>query len=85
MKYLVVGAGFSGAVIAHELAHAGHLVDVIERRNHIGGNAYDYDNELGIRIHKFGPHIFHTNNKKVFDWITRFGSWVQYKLSLIHI
>lgn len=79
MKILVVGAGFSGAVVAYELAQAGHDIDIIDVRDHIGGNAYDYDNDLGIRIHKYGPHIFHTSNKKVFDWITRFGQWVQYK------
>lgn len=79
MKILVVGAGFSGAVVAYELAQAGHDIDIIDVRDHIGGNAYDYDNDLGIRIHKYGPHIFHTSNKKVFDWVTRFGQWVQYK------
>ena len=52
-KYLVVGAGFSGAVIARELANAGHTVRVIDSRDHIAGNAYDYTNEHGIRIHKF--------------------------------
>jgi UDP-galactopyranose mutase len=79
MRYLVVGTGFAGATIAHELAMAGHFVDVIDERDHIGGNAYDYTNEYGIRVHKYGPHLFHTNNKKVFDWITRFGEWVPYK------
>ena len=64
MKILVVGAGFSGAVIAHQLAKAGHDIIVIDERDHIGGNAYDYTNDKGIRIHKYGPHLFHTNNKR---------------------
>ena len=76
---IAVGAGFSGAVIAHELNKAGHQVTVIDERDHIGGNAYDYTNEYGIRIHKYGPHIFHTNNEKVYKWITQFGQWTPYK------
>ena len=79
MEYLVVGAGFSGSVIAYELKKAGHTVRVIDSRDHVGGNAYDYTNEHGIRIHKYGPHIFHTNNKKVYEWVTQFGEWVPYK------
>ena len=75
-EYLVVGAGFSGAVIAHELAKAGHTVRVIDSRDHIAGNAYDYTNEHGIRIHKYGPHLFH---KRVWDWVTQFGVWVEYR------
>ena len=76
---MIVGAGFSGAVVGHHLAKAGHSVDIIDKRDHIGGNAYDYVNDEGIRIHKYGPHIFHTNNKKVYDWITQFGEWVEYR------
>jgi len=79
MKILVVGAGFSGAVVAHQLAKAGHDIHVIDERNHIGGNAYDYTNEKGIRVHKYGPHLFHTNNEKVYNWITQFDEWVEYK------
>ena len=79
MKILVVGAGFAGATIARELANDGHRVVVMDERNHIGRNAYDYTNEHGIRIHKYGPHLFHTNNKKVYDWITQYGEWVEYK------
>lgn len=78
-KILIVGAGFSGAVIARELAeHGDFQIDVIESRNHIGGNAYDYINEHGIRVHKYGPHIFHTNNKQVVDWLAHFTEWVPY-------
>ena len=79
MKILVVGAGFSGAVIAHQLAKAGHDIHVIDERDHIGGNAYDYTNEKGIRVHKYGPHLFHTNNEKVYNWVTQFDEWVPYK------
>lgn len=79
MKYLVVGAGFSGATIARELADAGHQVDVIDKRNHIAGNAFDYTNGYGIRVHAYGPHLFHTNNKSVFDYLSRFTRWVSYE------
>ena len=76
---LVVGAGFSGATVARELAEAGYLVTVIDSRNHVGGNAYDYTDEHGIRIHKYGPHLLHTNNEKVYNWLQQFGTWVEYK------
>ena len=79
MKILVVGAGFAGATVAYELIKDGHDVVVMDERGHIGGNAYDYTNEHGIRIHRYGPHIFHTSNKKVYDWVTQFGDWVEYK------
>ena len=65
-KILIVGAGISGATIARELADNGYIIEIIDSRDHIAGNAYDYiDKETGIRVHKYGPHIFHTNNKKV--------------------
>ena len=78
---LVVGAGFSGVSLARELVENDPdiFVEIIEERPHIGGNAYDYDNEKGIRVHKYGPHLFHTNNKRVWDWVNRFGEWVEYK------
>jgi UDP-galactopyranose mutase len=79
MNYLVVGAGFSGAVIARELAEAGNKVWVLESRDHVAGNAYDYVNEHGIRVHKYGPHLFHTSNKAVFDWLSKFTEWIPYK------
>ncbi len=75
---LIVGAGFSGAVIARELAEAGHKCTIIDKRHHIGGNAYDYECS-GIRIHKYGPHLFHTNNKEVVDWLSQFTEWVDYE------
>ena len=69
-KILVVGAGFAGAVAARELAEAGHQVLVIDKRNHIAGNAYDEVNEHGIRVHKYGPHIWHTSNKEAHEWFS---------------
>jgi len=79
MRILIVGAGFSGAVIARECAAAGHLVKVIDKRDHIGGNAYDYIDSNGIRIHKYGPHLFHTNNEKVVQWLSQFTEWQPYQ------
>jgi UDP-galactopyranose mutase len=79
MNVLVVGAGFAGATVARELAEAGHQVLVIDKRDHIGGNAYDYMNELGIRVHKYGPHLWHTSNDEVHAWASRFTEWVPYR------
>lgn len=78
-RVLVVGAGLTGAVIARELADAGVDVDVLEARPHVGGNAYDYVNEYGIRVHQYGPHLFHTSNQKVVDWLSRFTEWLPYQ------
>ena len=78
-KILVVGAGLAGATVARELAEANYAVDVIDKRSHIAGNAYDYTSDLGFRIHKYGPHLFHTDNQKVFDWLSRFTDWIPYK------
>jgi UDP-galactopyranose mutase len=75
---LIVGAGFSGAVHARILAEAGYRVCVIDTRSHIGGNAYDYVDANGIRVHAYGPHLFHTKNKSVADWLRRFGTFVDY-------
>lgn len=78
-KILVVGCGLSGSVIARELAERGCKVKVIDKRNHVAGNVYDFVNEYGIRVHKYGPHLFHTKNKIVFDWLSRFTEWIPYK------
>lgn len=78
-RALVVGAGFAGAVVARELAEAGWKVLVIDKRNHIGGNAYDYVNEHGIRVHKYGPHLWHGNSDMAQDWVNQFTQWVPYK------
>jgi UDP-galactopyranose mutase len=78
--YLIVGAGFAGSVLAERLASVGdQKVLIIDQRDHIGGNAYDYYNKDGILIHKYGPHIFHTNSKKVFDYLGQFTQWRPYE------
>lgn len=76
---LIVGSGFAGSVMARELADAGHRVMIIDKRPHIGGNAYDTLDAQGIRIHPYGPHIFHTNSEKVFQWLSRFTEWRPYE------
>ena len=77
---LVVGAGYAGAVCARELAErGGKRVLVLERRGHVGGNAYDCLDEHGILIHKYGPHIFHTSERRVFDYLSRFTGWRDYQ------
>ena len=76
---LAAGAGFAGAVSARALAEKGRRVLVLERRDHIGGNAYDCPDEHGVLIHKYGPHIFHTNDKAVFDFLSRFTRWRDYQ------
>ena len=76
---LAVGAGYAGAVAARALADQGKRVLVLERRDHIGGNAYDRPDQAGGLIHQYGPHIFHTNDKQVFDWLSRFTRWRDYQ------
>jgi UDP-galactopyranose mutase len=78
-RILIVGCGFAGATFARELAEAGWQVDIIDQRPHIGGNAFDEIDQNGIRIHRYGPHLFHTSNKRVFDWVSRFGDFVPYE------
>ena len=70
MKYYIVGSGIVGAVLAAELAKKGHTVQVSERRSHAGGNVYDYDDEYGIHVHHYGPHIFHTNDDEVYRYVS---------------
>lgn len=78
--YMIVGAGFAGSVLAERLAcQMNKKVLVVEQRNHIAGNAYDFYNDDGILIHKYGPHIFHTNSKKVFDYLGNFTDWRPYE------
>ena len=76
---LVVGAGFSGAVVARELAEAGLQVLVIDKRDHIGGNAHDRPDAHGVLVHPYGPHIFHTNAARIFDYLSRFTRWRPYE------
>jgi UDP-galactopyranose mutase len=78
--YLIVGAGFAGSVMAERLAAGyGKRVLIVDRRPHIGGNAYDEYNSDGILVHRYGPHIFHTNAQRVVDYLSRFTQWRPYK------
>jgi UDP-galactopyranose mutase len=78
--YLIVGAGFAGSVLAERLATVSNKkVLIIDQRDHIGGNAYDHYNKDGILIHKYGPHIFHTNSRKVYDYLSQFTLWRPYE------
>lgn len=78
-RILVVGAGFAGACYARILAENGYKVQVIDARAHIAGNAFDYEDENGIRRHRYGPHLFHTSNSQVVDWLSQFTEWVPYE------
>ncbi|PRN00887.1 UDP-galactopyranose mutase [Aliarcobacter cryaerophilus] len=76
IDYIIVGAGLAGVVIAERIAtQLNKKVIIIEKRNHIGGNCYDFKDENNILIHKYGPHLFHTNNKEVIDYLSKFTSW----------
>src|SRR4051794_5988156 len=78
--WLIVGAGFAGSVLAERLASVrDESVLLIDRRPHIGGNAYDRRNDSGLLIHQYGPHIFHTNSSKVADYLSRFTEWRSYE------
>jgi len=78
--YLIVGAGFAGSVLAERLAsQAGKKVLIVDKRNHIGGNAFDHYNEDGILVHKYGPHIFHTNGERIFNYLSQFTAWRPYE------
>ncbi len=77
---LVVGAGFAGSILAERLANqCGERVLIIDRRDHVGGNAYDYYDEHGVLVHKYGPHIFHTNAMKVVEYLSQFTEWRPYE------
>ena len=80
---IIAGAGFAGAVTARVLAEAGRRVLVLEQRPHVGGNAFDCLDESGILIHQYGPHIFHTNDKTVFDFLSRFTVWRTYEHEVV--
>lgn len=88
MKYdfLIVGAGFSGSVIAERIAtQLNKKCLIIDKRSHIGGNCYDYYNEDGVLIHKYGPHIFHTQMKKVWDYLSQFTDWIKYEHEVLAV
>jgi UDP-galactopyranose mutase len=78
--YLIVGAGFAGSVLAERLARGlGKRVIICDKRPHIGGNAYDCYDDAGILIHKYGPHIFHTSSKRIFEYLSQFTEWRPYQ------
>jgi UDP-galactopyranose mutase len=78
--WLVVGAGYAGSVLAERLAaDANQRVLVCDVRNHVGGNAYDHYDDAGVLVHRYGPHIFHTNSREIFDYLSRFTEWRQYE------
>ena len=79
MKIAVVGAGFSGAVVAHELAKDGHQISVFETRSHIGGNCFTKrDNDTGVLVHEYGPHIFHTDDEEVWNFVNQYTEFKDY-------
>jgi len=78
--YLIVGAGFAGAVLAERLARiGGKKILLVDKRNHIGGNTFDHYNKDGLLVHKYGPHIFHTNSREVYDYLGGFTTWRPYE------
>lgn len=78
--YFIVGAGFSGSVMAERLANiCDKRVLICDKRTHIGGNAFDYYDDAGILVHRYGPHIFHTNSQEVFEYLSLFTEWRQYE------
>ncbi|MDQ3457818.1 MAG: UDP-galactopyranose mutase [Deinococcota bacterium] len=78
--YLVVGAGFAGSVLAERLACGSNKrILIVDKRFHIGGNAYDHYDDAGVLVHKYGPHIFHTNSREVFDYLSNFTEWRSYE------
>ncbi|HET6587318.1 MAG TPA: UDP-galactopyranose mutase [Oleiagrimonas sp.] len=78
-KTLIVGAGYAGSVMARELAEAGPRIHIIDKRSHIAGNAYDELDSHGVLVHRYGPHIFHTNAERIFKYLSRFTEWRPYE------
>lgn len=81
--YIIIGSGFAGAVVAQKMAEKGKKVLILEKRDHIGGNCYDENDEHGILIHKYGPHIFHTNSKEVYDYLSKYTKWHDYSHEVV--
>lgn len=76
--YLIVGAGLTGSVVARELTDAGKRCLVVDKRSHVGGNVYDQEIE-GVRVHRYGPHIFHTNSERIWEYVNRYSKWTPYE------
>lgn len=81
--FIIIGSGFAGAVVANKIAKEGKKVLIIEKRNHIGGNCYDTLDEHGVLIHQYGPHIFHTNNEEVYEYLSQFTKWYDYSHEVV--
>jgi UDP-galactopyranose mutase len=79
VRFAIVGAGFSGAVVARELVEAGHTADVFDTRDHVAGNCHTARHETGVMVHTYGPHIFHTQHEHVWQYIKRFGEMMPYR------
>ena len=78
--YLIVGAGFAGSVLAERLARdAGKKVMLVDVRPHVAGNAHDHPDAAGVLVHKYGPHIFHTNSREIFDYFSQYTEWRPYE------
>lgn len=84
--WLIAGAGFTGAVLAERLANKCNArVLLVDRRDHIAGNAYDTRNEAGLLYHKYGPHVFHTNSRQIVDYLSQFTAWAPYEHKLLRL
>jgi UDP-galactopyranose mutase len=77
--YLIVGAGFAGSVCAERLASMGRSVLLCDQRSHVGGNAYDHYDDAGVLVHRYGPHIFHTNARRIYEYLSQFTAWRPYE------
>ena len=84
-KILIIGAGITGITLAERFVSAGNEVLLIEKRDHIGGNCYDYKDKSGILVHKYGPHIFHTNYQEVWDYLSQFTDWLYYQHKVLGV
>ncbi len=78
--YIIIGAGFAGSVIANKIAtELDKKVLIVEKRNHIAGNCFDFKDDNNILVHKYGPHLFHTDKKRVLDYLSQFTLWEPYE------
>ena len=83
MKAISIGCGFAGATVARKLAEKGYEIKIYEKRDHIGGNCYDCNDEHGILVHQYGPHIFHTNSDEVYDFLSEYTKWYDYSHEVV--